>query len=159
MTMMELNSRPSFSIVGAALRPGRSHDSAAGMRSRSAHVEALHRRSVLRPTGRRAEEEQLLERQLTLEDVALGKAEGPFDVERRQDLAMEDDVLDVRRVLRDGVDHGVAERLAMVVPACPLPSSCTARTGRSTTSRACPEARPKGPSGSGMTMSMYGRRE
>ena len=77
----------------------------------------LHRRLVLRPAGRGAQEEQLLERQLALEDVAFRQAEVALDVERRQHLPVQDDVLDVRRVLRDRVDDRVAERLAVLVPA------------------------------------------
>ena len=84
----------------------------------SAHVEVADRRAVLRPARGGAEEEQLLERQLALEDVAFGQPELALEVERRQDLAVQDDVLDVRRVLGDGVDDGVAERLALVVPRC-----------------------------------------
>ena len=99
--------------------PGRAHDAAAGMRRRSAHVEVAHRRLVLRPARRRPQEEQLLERQLALEDVAFGQAEVALDVERRQHLPVQDDVLDVRRVLGDRVDDGVAERLALRRPSVP----------------------------------------
>ena len=44
----------------------------------------------------------------------------PLDVERRQDLAAEDDVADVRGELGDPVDDRVAERLALVVPGAQL---------------------------------------
>ncbi len=74
----------------------------------------------LRPAGRGTEEEQLLERQLALEDVAFGEPPLALEVEGRQDLAVQDDVLDVRRVLGDGVDDGVAERLLDARPRCPL---------------------------------------
>ena len=73
----------------------------------------IDRRRVLRPSRHRPQEEQLLERQLALKDVAFGEPEVALDVERRQHLPMQDDVLDVRRVLRDRVDHRVAERLAL----------------------------------------------
>ena len=66
--------------------------------------------------GHRAVEEELLEAELALEDVALGQAEPALDVERGEDLAVEDDVADVRGDLGDPVDDGVAERLAVVVP-------------------------------------------
>ena len=81
--------------------------------------------------GAGPQEEELLERQLALEDVALGEAEVALDVERRQDLPVEDQALQVRRVLGDRVDDGVAERLALLVPVAP--SGCTARTARSRT--------------------------
>ena len=51
--------------------PGRAHDAAAGMRGRAAHPQVLDRRPVARPAGHRPVEEQLLERELALEDVAL----------------------------------------------------------------------------------------
>src|SRR6185436_8624476 len=76
---------------------GGAHDAAAGVRRRAAQVEVADRRFVLRPPGSGTEEEELLQRQLSLEDVALRETEGPLDVERRQHLAMQDDVLDVRR--------------------------------------------------------------
>ena len=103
-------------IRSAQLRAGRAHDAAAGMRRRSAHPQVAHRRRVLRPPGHRAREEQLFERQLALEDIALGQPEVALEVERRQHLPVQDDVADVRRVLGDRVDDRVAERLALVVP-------------------------------------------
>ena len=95
---------------------GRAHDPAAGVRGRAAHVEAAHGRAVAGPARHRPQEEELLERQLALEDVALGQAPLALEVERGQHLAVQDELLDVGRVLRDGVDHGVAERLALLVP-------------------------------------------
>src|SRR4051794_1708893 len=86
------------------------------MRRRAAHPQVPERRRVLRPPGRGAQEEQLLERQLALEDVALGETEIALEIERRQYLPMQNDVADVRRVFRDRIDHGVAKRLALGVP-------------------------------------------
>ena len=54
-----------------APRGGRSaHDAAARVRRRPAQVEARERGAVARPAGHRSQEEQLLEAQLALEDVA-----------------------------------------------------------------------------------------
>src|SRR3954447_26858371 len=80
---------------------GRPHDAAPGMRGGAAHPEVLDRRPIARPSGNRAVEEELLERELALEDVALRQAEVALDVERRQHLLVEDDVADVRRALLD----------------------------------------------------------
>ncbi len=81
------------------------------------HIQRFRdRRLVARPAGRRTQEEQLLERQLALEDVPFRQPELALDVERRQHLPVQDDVADVRRVLGDRVDDGVAERLALLVP-------------------------------------------
>src|ERR1043166_817314 len=92
------------------------HDAAAGVGGRAAHVEVSNRRAVLRPAGRGAEEEELFEREFALEDVALGETELAFEVERRQHLPVQDDVTYVRRMLGDGVNDGVAELLAPLVP-------------------------------------------
>src|SRR3954470_6261690 len=96
--------------------PGRTHDAAAGMRCRSAHPQILNRRLVLRPPRHRARKEQLLERQLALEDVAFRQTELAFEIEWRHHLPMQNDVADVRCILGDRLDHRVAERLALVVP-------------------------------------------
>src|SRR5215213_3113465 len=100
------------------------------MRRRSAHPQVLDRRLVLRPARYRAREEELLERQLALEDVALGQPEVAFEVEWRQHLPVQDDVADVRRVLRDRVDDGVAERLSLRVPLAGLKPCATAVVGQ-----------------------------
>ena len=75
-------------MVMRGIASGRAHDAAAGMRGRAAHVEAVDRRLVLRPAGHGPQEEELLERQLALEDVALGETPLALEVERRHDLAV-----------------------------------------------------------------------
>src|SRR5262245_6471714 len=94
----------------------RAHDSSSGMRRGAAHVELSDRRAVLCPAGRGAQEEQLFERQLPLKDVALGQAPLALEIERRDDLAMKNDVADVRCVLGERVDDRIPELLLMVVP-------------------------------------------
>ena len=94
----------------------RAHDAAAGMRRRAAHIEVANRRRVLRPSRGRPQKEQLLERQLALEDVAFRQAPLALEIERRQHLAVQNDVPNVGRVLGDRVDDGVAERFALGVP-------------------------------------------
>jgi len=59
-------------------------------------------------------------RTVALEDVPLAESGRPLDVERRLDVPEQDHVADVRGELRDPVDDGVAERLALVVQ---VPSS------------------------------------
>ena len=81
------------------------------------HIQrSLDGRPEARPAGHRPVDEQLLERQLALEDVALGETHGALDVERRQHLAVQDQAPDVRRPFGEGVDDGVAEGLALLVP-------------------------------------------
>ena len=86
------------------------------MRCRSAHPQVPDRGRVVGPTRNGPEEEQLFQRELALKDVAFGEPELALEIERRQHLAMEDDVADVRRVLREGVYDGVAKRFALLVP-------------------------------------------
>src|SRR5207245_6170726 len=96
--------------------PRGAHDAAAGVRLRAAHVEVLDRRAVLRPARDRTEEEELLERQLALEDVPFGEAELAVEIEGREHLTADDDLLQVRSVPCDRVDDRVAERLALLLP-------------------------------------------
>src|SRR5260221_2979304 len=60
--------------------PGRANHTAAGVRTRAALVQAVDRRAVSRPGGRRAQEEHLLQRELALENVALRKADDALDI-------------------------------------------------------------------------------
>src|SRR5437016_3009511 len=94
----------------------RAHNSAARMGCRSAHVEILDRRAISRPARNRTQEEKLLQRQLALKNVAFAQAELALQVERGQHLLVEDDFLQVGRVFGNGIDHIVAEILALRVP-------------------------------------------
>ena len=69
-------------ISSAARRPDAPMMPPPGMRAGAALPVALHRRAVLRPRGRRAQEEQLVQRELALEDVALGEPGDALDVRR-----------------------------------------------------------------------------
>ena len=88
------------------------------MRPRAALPESAKGRAILGPLRHRPEEEQLVQRQFSLEDVPLAQARDALDVRRRQHLLAHDQRLDVRRVARQRLDHRVAERVALrVVPA------------------------------------------
>ena len=89
------------------------------MRGRSAHIKVLDGSAELRPTRHRPQEEELLQRKFALENVAFAKPELALQIERRDHLAMQNDVLDVGRVLGDGVDHVVAESFLLIVPVRP----------------------------------------
>src|SRR5262245_30365586 len=86
------------------------------MRCGAAHVKMTYGRPVLGPTGRRTQEEKLLESQLALKDVAFGEAETPLDIERCEDLPVQNDVAQIRRVLGERVDHRVPELFPFLVP-------------------------------------------
>src|SRR5262245_49542368 len=59
--------------------------------------------------------EELMERELALEDVSLGETGDPLDVRRRQDLAVQNERFDVRRVSRDRLHDRVTEGFALGV--------------------------------------------
>src|ERR1700722_14303482 len=95
---------------------GRAHNAAAGMRGRTAHVEILDGRAEARVSRCRAEEEELLQRKFALEDVAFTQSPLAFEIKRRDDLFVQNDVFDVGCILGDGVDDGIAEGFFLVVP-------------------------------------------
>src|SRR3990170_3942237 len=80
----------------------RAHDAASGMGSRSAEVQVLDRRAILGPARDRPEEEELVRRELAVEDVPAREAELPLQIQRRQYLAVEDRLGQVRREVRKG---------------------------------------------------------
>src|ERR1700733_3392901 len=86
------------------------------MRGGAAHVESVDRRTVVGPAGHGAQEEKLFEREFALKDVALRESEFAFEIERRENLATDDQLFDIGRVLGDGVDDGIAEGFALIVP-------------------------------------------
>src|SRR5262245_4347733 len=89
----------------------RAHHASARMRARTTKVKVPDRRSVLRPPGHGAHEEQLVEVHLAVKDVAAGQAVLSLHVQRRNHLTMQGDVLDVRRVFGKSVDAAVGEPL------------------------------------------------
>src|SRR5689334_15145963 len=67
------------------------HDATTGMGGRAAHVEILNGCPELRPARNRPQKEELLQRQLTLKDVALRQAKFSFEIESGYDLFSDDD--------------------------------------------------------------------
>ena len=109
-------SRPrSRRMARAALAPGRAHDAAARVGARAAHVHAAHRRAVLRIAGNRAVEQQLIEGELALEDVALGEARPRSRCPRAcGSRRAGSGRLKSGLCCGNGIDHRVAERLALL---------------------------------------------
>src|SRR6185295_12096376 len=127
------------------------------MRRRAAHVETVDRRLVLRPSWSRTQEEQLLQCQLALEDIAFRQSPLALEIQRRHHLTMQDGVAHVGRVLGKGVDDDVAEGLALGVPRAvdQMIRSVLHEAGHHVLAR----WRDTGSVSDGITMSMYGRRE
>src|ERR1700730_9406383 len=103
-------------------RPGsvvtaRSHDATTRMRARDAHVHTSNRRSILRISGNRPVEQQLIESQLALKNITLRQPNLPLDIPWRANFRVQDEVLEIGAVPRDGFNRSVTERLALrVVP-------------------------------------------
>src|SRR6202041_353895 len=72
--------------------------------------------AIPRPACRRPQKEKLFERKFTLKNISFGQTGLALDIQRRDELFADDDVLYIWRVLGDGVDHGVAEGFALLVP-------------------------------------------
>src|SRR5438477_13185683 len=92
------------------------HNAPARMRRRSAHVKVLDGGAELRPARQRPQEEKLLQRQLALKDITFAQPKVAFQIKGSDHLSVQDDVLDIGRVLGDGVDDIVAEGLLLIVP-------------------------------------------
>src|SRR5262245_47310953 len=73
-------------------------DSTARMCGGTAKVEVTDRRSIIGISGGGTQEKQTSRRHCALENVPTGQRESPFDIEWRERLAIDDGVLDVRRV-------------------------------------------------------------
>ena len=58
----------------------------------------------------------MLKRKLSLKNVAFAQSPFTFKVERGDNLPVQNDVFDIRCVLRDGVDDSVAKSFFLVVP-------------------------------------------
>src|SRR5579859_4465374 len=88
---------------GRGIVSRRAGHAAAGMGSRTAHIEAGHRRAVIGMAQHRPRREQLVQVELAMEDVAADQAEGAFEVERAVDLHAQHRLLEVRRIFVDGI--------------------------------------------------------
>ncbi len=69
----------------------------------------------MRGTRHRPVEQQLVEGQFALEDIALGEADLVLEFARRPDFGMQDEVLEARRIVVDLVDDRLAESVALGV--------------------------------------------
>jgi len=92
------------------------HDAATGVGTCRAHPEIAYGRFIFCPACGRPQIEQLLERQLAVEYVALGQAKLLFEVPGCQHLPVQNRVFDIRDVLLERVDDGIAKCFASLRP-------------------------------------------
>src|SRR5215211_4817081 len=95
---------------------GRAGHAAARMGAGAAHVKAGNGAPIIGMAQYGPGRENLTEIEGAVENIAADKAEGPLEVERRQDLAPQHGALEVRRIGVDRGDHQIGHRVAMVVP-------------------------------------------
>src|ERR1035437_4129706 len=86
------------------------------MRARPAEIQTPDGRRVARPAEQWARNEELVERQLAVENMSAGQPEGPLEIERGDDLPRDDRRFEARRVCRDGARGRVTEPIALGVP-------------------------------------------
>ncbi len=86
-------------MLVAAFWPDPAGDPATRMCARAAQVESRDRRAVLGAAEDRPHREELIERWLAVQDVAPGQPVGRLEIARRDDLLMDDEPFDTRRVL------------------------------------------------------------
>src|ERR1700733_3776244 len=95
---------------------GCAHDSAPGMSGRTTYIKILNGRAEARIAWRGTQEEKLLQREFTLENVAFAQSPLTFEIKRSDDLPVQDDVFDVRRILGNRVDDSIAEGFLLIIP-------------------------------------------
>src|SRR5829696_720392 len=101
--------------LARSVRARRRHDPAPGMRARATHVESAYRAPILRVAGKRPVEQQLIQRQLALENIALGQTYFVFQLARRAHLDVANQLLEVRAVPRDLIQNRLFESVAIPV--------------------------------------------
>src|SRR5207249_5876830 len=92
------------------------HDATPRMRPRTTEIEVANGGAIARPAGHRAEAEELVQAQLTMENVAAGETILPLHVQRRDNLAMHDSRADIRGIGHQRVEAVIGEALLEVVP-------------------------------------------
>src|SRR5206468_7100473 len=75
-------------------------EAGAWMCAGAAEVQPLDRRAIAGPVEQRTHREDLVQRQLAVEDVAGGEGVGRFQILRRDHLALDDKLLEVGGVFR-----------------------------------------------------------
>src|SRR5437867_3048329 len=95
------------------------------MSPRATEIEAGHGSAVASPAQEWPGHEELIQGRLAVAGMAPREAVGPFEVEGRQHLAVEDQAADPRRVLLENAKDGVTDLLAPQEPVALLePKGC-----------------------------------
>src|SRR5713226_2542698 len=90
------------------------------MRARAAQVQSAHGRAVIGKAQHRPRREKLVQSERAVKDVTAGQAELALEVERRQDPAGEDALLEIRGAAVDRLDDDIRSGFFDVVPAAAI---------------------------------------
>ena len=86
------------------------------MRTRATQIKSGDRHAVVGVSEHRARGKELIERQRTMEDVAVGQAEDALQIEWRETLPPDHARLEARRIGLDRVNHQVGDGFAVLLP-------------------------------------------
>jgi hypothetical protein len=89
---------------------------AARVRAGATQVQAINRCFVPCPACHRAHDEQLVQADIAVEDVAFGDAEAAFQVERGNHIPAHNRCRYIRCVFSDDFNHAVTESFALFIP-------------------------------------------
>src|SRR5207244_7768247 len=92
------------------------HNAAARVRCRTAEIQALDGSAVLGARGHGTHKKQLVEREFALKDIPFRQAELALEIQWRQHLAADDQVLKIGSILSNGTDDVIAEIFPLLVP-------------------------------------------
>src|SRR5262249_37248967 len=92
------------------------HDPSTGVRGCAAQVQALDRGAIVGIARCGPQEEHARQRHGPLKDVASGQTESPLQVERRDDLAVQDGAFEIRSVLIQDVAAAVGKAFFDLIP-------------------------------------------
>src|ERR1044071_1911573 len=95
---------------------GKAGDAAAGMGAGTAEKKIFDGCPIARPTGNRAHEKDLIERHFGVIKISLADTVFRFEVKRRENLAVQNGSFESRRVFFDGIDPGVTQSVALLLP-------------------------------------------
>src|SRR5205823_7270739 len=93
----------------ARIRARRSRDSAAGMRPGAAEIQPLDRSPVPGPPQQWTKREELIERVLAMKNMPARQTVGLLQIQGRQDLAMNNNLTNIRRIFRKGFENCVGK--------------------------------------------------
>src|SRR5258705_2717417 len=102
-------------LAGCVLA-GAAGDAAAGVGARAAQVQADDREAVAGVAEQRPPEVELIEAGLTVERVTAGQPETRFEIDRGQDLAVDDELADSRGTCFALGDDSLPISLALRIP-------------------------------------------